>query len=192
MERIAASAHQRLRAQHRAQLECAVITKVAAGHAHRHAGDEAHLVAARALLPVVDRVQRQMAHQRPVAGREVKAAMPRRIRLPGRSRRLAAHRIGTERARHPLLHAGHGVRIMVHGLALGLLGRHLMAGMIGRFRLRRSRGRPTGLRPRVRRMIGLGQWGLWGRRRGRCVAAMLRERRGGRRKRDGGTGGNQN
>ena len=163
VERIAAPAHQRIGAQHGAQLQRAIADRPA-GHAHRHAGDEGHLIAARPFLPVIDAVQHQMAHQGPVAGRDMHAAVLRGVRLPGGAGGFAAYPIGAERARHRC-RAMRGVPPV----------RHPVVDMVNR-RLRPSRwlGLRLGLGRRVLPVVSV---------LGECRARQSEDERGGAKER---------
>jgi hypothetical protein len=86
-----------------------------ARHGHPHVVAQELLVAARAALVVDDRVRIAVEHEPPRPAHEMHARVPRGVRLPGGSRGLARHRIGTVHAGHRVLvhvHAGH---IVVHG-----------------------------------------------------------------------------
>ena len=136
-QRIAARAHQRIGAQHRPDLDDAAVREAAPGHSHHHAGGETALVAARPALPVINKVEIGMGHDRPLARHQVEAVVARRVGLPRRAGGFASGVVRAERGRHR-----HGVRhrhFGRHGHP-----RHIVAGMgIGLF-LRQSRGGDQG------------------------------------------------
>jgi len=168
-KRIAAAAHERVGAQHRPELQHVPIGEVAAGGAYRHARDKGHFVAARSLLPVVDGVEGQMAHQHPIAGNGMKAAMDRRVGLPGGAGRFAGRGIGAEGAGHchrpRFASLGRRVRRIVdRHLVLGMVDRSLMLGMVGRRQVgrrwwRERLGRLSRIMLTMAFMLGVG--GYW-------------------------------
>ena len=99
-KRIAARPHQRVGAEHRPELERAFAER-AAGHAHEHPSGERLVVAARSGLVIVDKVERAVRHEHPVAALGHHHAQGcRRIGLPRRPRTFALRRIGSERSDH--------------------------------------------------------------------------------------------
>src|SRR6185437_3262016 len=74
-QRIAAFAHERIGAEHSAELQRVGLTEIAARHPHRHSSKKRHFVATRAALPIVDAVEAQVAHQHPVARHRVNGFM---------------------------------------------------------------------------------------------------------------------
>jgi hypothetical protein len=81
-QRIAARPHQRIRAEHRAELKGAIAERMLR-HAHQHSADEGFAVAPWARLMIVDQVYRAVGHQHPVARHGHRAAhRGGRIRLP--------------------------------------------------------------------------------------------------------------
>ncbi len=104
-QRIAAVAHERLRAQHEAQIEHVVRAEIAPRHAHDPARREPLRGAARPALAVEHAVQQRMSHQAPAAEIGHEPVMRHRVRLPARPRRLARRRVWSKHAGHR--HSGH-------------------------------------------------------------------------------------
>jgi len=140
-QRITALAHDRVRAEHRFDLEGA-ITDRPPSHAHQHSARKQLVVPAAAALVVVDEVEDAMAHEGPVAARDVDAGMLGAVGLPGRPGRFASKRVAPQRTRMmrharafgdelmPLdrvLMLGMLCRVLVH---LGLIRRHFHAGHV--------------------------------------------------------------
>ena len=99
-KRIAGLAHERVGTEHRAKIQHVPAIELPPRRCHQHARDERLLVAARAVLPIVDAVEHHVAHDHPATAHLMTHHVRGDVRLPAGARSVARHRIGTKRAGH--------------------------------------------------------------------------------------------
>ena len=99
-ERVAALAHERIRAQHRAQGQRIARRPRPSRSAHDHAGHEPALSPRGPSWSSYTRIEHRVAREHPVAAHDVRHLVRRAVGLPGRARCVPRHRVVAERAGH--------------------------------------------------------------------------------------------